>query len=64
MSSSPSATAAYIMEDPRDGSRLEQKIDPDVWVQTYLEPHLFPGAQVLDACLTAARQDGKTIELS
>ena len=48
MSSSPSATAAYIMEDPREGSRLEQKIDPDVWVQTYLEPHLFPGAQVLD----------------
>jgi len=47
MSSSPSA-AAYIMEDPREGSRLEQKIDPAVWVQTYLEPHLFPGAQVLD----------------
>src|SRR5687767_4395523 len=46
MSSSPSG--AYIMEDPREGSRLEQKIDPDAWVQTYLEPHLFPGAQVLD----------------
>jgi SAM-dependent methyltransferase len=45
---SPLPTAAYIMEDPREGSRLEQKIDPDVWVKTYLEPHLFPGAQVLD----------------
>jgi SAM-dependent methyltransferase len=36
------------MEDPREGSRLEQKIDPDRWVRQYLEPHLFPGAQVLD----------------
>ena len=42
------STAAYIMEDPREGSRLEQKIDPEVWVRKYLEPHLFPGAQVLD----------------
>jgi SAM-dependent methyltransferase len=45
---SPLPTAAYIMEDPREGSRLEQKIDPDAWVQKYLEPHLFQGAQVLD----------------
>jgi SAM-dependent methyltransferase len=45
---SPLPSAAYIMEDPREGSRLEQKIDPDAWVQTYLEPHLFQGAQVLD----------------
>jgi SAM-dependent methyltransferase len=45
---SPVPSAAYIMEDPREGSRLEQKIDPDAWFQTYLEPHLFPGAQVLD----------------
>ena len=43
-----SSAVAYIMEDPREGSRLEQKIDPDVWVKTYLKPHLFPGAQVLD----------------
>jgi SAM-dependent methyltransferase len=43
-----SSSAAYIMEDPREGSRLEQKIDPETWVRTYLEPHLFPGAQVLD----------------
>src|SRR5688500_9214329 len=46
MSSSPSG--AYIMEDPREGSRLEQKIDPDAWVERYLEPHLFQDAQVLD----------------
>ena len=45
---SPVPSPAYIMEDPREGLRLEQKIDPNAWVQTYLEPHLFPGAQVLD----------------
>jgi SAM-dependent methyltransferase len=45
---SSSASAAYIMEDPREGSRLEQKVDPQTWVETYLRPHLFPGAQVLD----------------
>jgi SAM-dependent methyltransferase len=45
---SSSASAAYIMEDPREGSRLEQKVDPRTWVATYLQPHLFPGAQVLD----------------
>lgn len=45
---SRSSSAVYIMEDPREGSRLEQKIDPEVWVRTYLEPHIFPGAQVLD----------------
>lgn len=45
---SRSSSAAYIMEDPREGVRLEQKIDPEAWVRTYLEPHLFPGAHVLD----------------
>ena len=45
---SSSASLAYIMEDPREGSRLEQKVDPRTWVDTYLKPHLFPGAQVLD----------------
>jgi SAM-dependent methyltransferase len=45
---SPVPSAAYIMEDPREGFRLEQKINPDAWVQTYLAPHLFPGAEVLD----------------
>jgi len=42
------SSAAYIMDDPREGSRLEQKIDPDVWVKTYLQPYLFAGAEVLD----------------
>src|SRR5687768_7468154 len=45
---SPSPSAAYIMEDPREGFRLEQKINPDAWVQTYLAPHVLPGAKVLD----------------
>jgi SAM-dependent methyltransferase len=43
-----STSAAYIMDDPREGSRLEQKIDPDAWVRTYLQPSLFSGAEVLD----------------
>lgn len=43
-----SSAAVYIMEDPREGSRLEQKVEPDVWVRTYLAPHLSPGAHVLD----------------
>src|SRR5438128_9854024 len=48
--SSPSPSpAVYIMEDPREGSRLEQKIDPYAWVKKYLAPHLFPGVEVLDA---------------
>jgi SAM-dependent methyltransferase len=42
------STASYIMEDPREGSRLEQKIDPDAWIRTYLQPYLFAGAEVLD----------------
>lgn len=46
--SSPSA-ATYMMEDPREGSRLEQKVDPDAWVKQYLASYLFPGVQVLDA---------------
>ena len=46
------------MEDPREGSRLEQKIDPEVWVPTYFEPHLFPGAQVLDVGCGPGRSSG------
>ena len=48
MARSSAAVATYIMEDPREGSRLEQKIDPDLWVRTYLQPHLFSGAALLD----------------
>ena len=47
--STATATAAYIMEHPREGLRLERKIDPDAWVKKYLAPYLFPGARVLDA---------------
>lgn len=37
------------MEDPREGSRLERKVDSDAWMKKYLAPHLFAGANVLDA---------------
>lgn len=37
------------MEDPREGSRLERKVDPDAWLKKYLTPYLSPGAHVLDA---------------
>ena len=30
------APATYIMEHPREGLRLERKIDPDAWVKRYL----------------------------
>jgi ubiquinone/menaquinone biosynthesis C-methylase UbiE len=43
-----SALPAYIMEDPREGSRLEQKVDSEAWVKKYLRPHFVPGAHVLD----------------
>src|SRR6185503_16925288 len=39
--------ATYIMEDPREASRLERKVDSDVWVKKYIQPYLFPGAEVL-----------------
>ena len=45
---SSTANATYIMEDPREGSRLEQKIEPDGWVRQYLQPHLGAGAELLD----------------
>ncbi len=40
---------AYIMEDPRELSRLERKVNPDAWMKKYLEPYLSPGAEVLSA---------------
>src|SRR5690349_18452718 len=48
MSSFTSTPVAYIMEDPREGSRLERKVDPDAWLKKYLAPHLSKGAHVLD----------------
>ena len=41
------ATADYIMEDPREALRLELKVDPDAWVQKYLAHRVRPGAEVL-----------------
>jgi ubiquinone/menaquinone biosynthesis C-methylase UbiE len=42
-----SATADYIMEDPREAMRLELKVDPDAWVQKYLARRIRAGAHVL-----------------
>ncbi len=36
------------MEDPREGSRLERKVDPGAWQQRYLAPYLTAKAHVLD----------------
>ena len=41
------ATAEYIMEDPREALRLELKVDPDAWVQKYLAHRVCPGAEIL-----------------
>ena len=36
------ATAEYIMEDPREALRLELKVDPEAWVQKYLAHRVCP----------------------
>ena len=41
------ATAKYIMEDPREALRLELKVDSDAWAQKYLAHHVHAGAEVL-----------------
>lgn len=41
------ATADYIMEDPREATRLAQKVDAHAWVQRYLAHRVQSGAQVL-----------------
>jgi ubiquinone/menaquinone biosynthesis C-methylase UbiE len=41
------ATADYIMEDPREALRLELKVDPRAWVEKYLAHRVRPGAEVL-----------------
>jgi ubiquinone/menaquinone biosynthesis C-methylase UbiE len=41
------ATADYIMEDPREAMRLELKVDPNAWVQKYVAHRVCSGAQVL-----------------
>jgi ubiquinone/menaquinone biosynthesis C-methylase UbiE len=41
------ATADYIMEDPREAMRLELKVDPYAWAQKYLAHRIRQGAEVL-----------------
>lgn len=41
------ATADYIMEDPREAMRLELKVDPCAWVQKYAAGRIRAGAEVL-----------------
>ena len=41
------SSPTYIMEDPREASRLARKVNPEAWTKKYLERHLFPGAEVL-----------------
>ena len=41
------ATADYIMEDPREAMRLELKVDPHAWVQKYVARRIHAGAHVL-----------------
>ncbi|HEY2380641.1 MAG TPA: methyltransferase domain-containing protein [Terriglobia bacterium] len=41
------SSGTYIMEDPREASRLARKVDPDTWTKKYLDGYLFSGAEVL-----------------
>jgi ubiquinone/menaquinone biosynthesis C-methylase UbiE len=41
------ATADYIMEDPREAMRLELKVDPHAWVQQYVARRVRAGGEVL-----------------
>jgi len=41
------ATADYIMQDPREAMRLELKVDPYAWVQKYLAGRIHGGAEIL-----------------
>src|SRR6266550_5338695 len=41
------ATADYIMEDPREAMRLELKVDAHAWVQRYMAHRVRAGAEVL-----------------
>ena len=37
----------YIMDDPREGQRLLDKVDAPSWISKYLEPHLQDARRVL-----------------
>jgi len=41
------ATAEYIMEDPREATRLALKVDARAWVQRYLAHRVRKGAEIL-----------------
>lgn len=41
------ATADYIMEDPREAMRLELKVDAHAWVERYMVHRVRAGAEVL-----------------
>lgn len=40
-------TTTYLMEDPREAARLEDKVDPRAWVEKYLAHRVRPGSEVL-----------------
>ena len=40
--------STYIMQDSREASRLERKVDSAAWVDRYLAPHLSADSSVLD----------------
>ena len=41
------ATADYIMEDPREALRLELKVDAPAWVKRYIAHRVRAGAEIL-----------------
>jgi SAM-dependent methyltransferase len=42
------AHSTYIMQDGREASRLERKVDSDAWIARYLARYLSANARVLD----------------
>ena len=40
-------SVTYIMEDAREASRLEEKVDPGAWARKYLAPYTRDGAELL-----------------
>jgi SAM-dependent methyltransferase len=39
--------ANYLMEDPREASRLAEKVDPEDWARTYVLPNVGKNASIL-----------------
>ena len=37
----------YIMDDPREGQRLLDKVDAPSWIAKYIEPHLQDATAIL-----------------